>query len=204
MTLQTPATGAGGVPRRGRPRDPELDEAIMVATLDALVQEGLAHLTMEGVADRAGVGKASLYRRWPNKVALVVGALRRLAEQRVVLPDTGTVHDDMLAYLRAMVRTRQAESEVIAAVGQEVATNEELAKALRQEIFPVLSTPVAAIIRRGVERGELSPSTDVELLLAVVPALMHHRRMTTGQRPDERFARRIVEQFFPKAPRRSV
>jgi AcrR family transcriptional regulator len=200
MTLQTAATD--GVPRRGRPRDPEVDEAIMVATLDGLVQDGFAHLTMEGVADRAGVGKASLYRRWPNKVALVVDTLRRLAEERIVLPDTGSVHDDMLAYLRAIVRTKRTESEVLSAIGHEVASHAELAEALRQEILPVLSKPVATIIRRGIERGELPPSTDVDLLVAIGPALVHHRRMTTGQAADERFARRIVEQFFPRAGRR--
>ena len=201
MTLQT--APADGPPRRGRPRDPEVDEAIMVATLDVLVQDGFAHLTMEGVADRAGVGKASLYRRWPNKVALVVETLRRLAEQQVVLPDTGTVHDDMLAYLRAIVRTKRTESEVLSAVGHEVASNAELAKAVRQEILPVLWKPVATIIQRGIDRGELPPSTDVDLVMAVGPALVHHRRMTTGQPADERYARRIVEQFFPRPPRRS-
>jgi AcrR family transcriptional regulator len=201
MTVQT--APQDGVPRRGRPRDPEVDKAIMVATLDGLVHDGFAHLTMEGVADRAGVGKASLYRRWPNKVALVVDTLRRLAEERIVLPDTGTVHDDMLAYLRAIVRTRRTESEVLSAIGHEVASNAELAKALRQEILPVLSRPVVTIIRRGIERGELPPSTDVDLLAAVGPALVHHRRMTTGQGADERFARRIVEQFYPRPARRT-
>jgi AcrR family transcriptional regulator len=190
-----------GRAKRGRPRDPEVDEAVMVATLDVLVQDGFAHLTMEGVADRAGVGKASLYRRWPNKVALVVDTLRRHAEQRVHLPDTGSVHDDMLAYLRTIVRTKRTEPDVVSAVGQEVASNPELADALRHEILPVLMDPVRTIIQRGIDRGELPPSTDVELLMAVGPALMHHRRLATGQPMDERFARRIVEQFFPRTRR---
>jgi AcrR family transcriptional regulator len=200
MTL--PSAPPAGASHRGRPRDPEVDEAIMVATRDALVQDGFAHLTMEGVADRAGVGKASLYRRWPNKVALVAEALRRLAEQRMVVPDTGSVHDDMLAYLRSIVRTRRTESEVLEAIGHEVAANAELGQALRQEILPVVSRPLATIIQRGIDRGELPPSTDMDLMMALVPALVHHRRMSTGQPPDERFARRIVEQFFPKGRRR--
>jgi AcrR family transcriptional regulator len=173
----------------------------MVATLDVLVQDGFAHLTMEGVADRAGVGKASLYRRWPNKVALVVDTLRRQAERRVHLPDTGSVHDDMLAYLRMIVRSKRTESDVLSAVSHEVANNPELADAVRHEILPVLMDPVRAIIQRGVERGELPPSTDVELLMAVGPALMHHRRLASGHPLDERFARRIVEQFFPRTRR---
>jgi AcrR family transcriptional regulator len=187
--------------RRGRPRDPEVDEAIRVATVDVLLRDGFAHLTMEEVADRAGVGKASLYRRWPNKVALVVDAVRRMADQWVEVPDTGSVHDDMLGFFRAIVRTKRTETEVMSVVSSEAACNPELASAFRKEFLGTFRTQLEAIVQRGVDRGELPAGTDVELLAGVGPALVHQNRLMTGQPMDERFVRRVVDQFFPKPAR---
>jgi AcrR family transcriptional regulator len=187
--------------RRGRPRDPEVDEAIRVATVDVLVRDGFGHLTMEEVADRAGVGKASLYRRWPNKVALVVDVLGRLADSRVDVPDTGSVHDDVLSFLRAIVRTKRTESELLAAVSAEVGCNPELSEAFRKEFLGGLQARLRTIVQRGVDRGELPPSTDIDLLAAVGPALFHLTRLVTGEPIDERLVRRIVDQFFTKPAR---
>jgi AcrR family transcriptional regulator len=187
--------------RRGRPRDPEVDEAIMVATIDLLEREGFARLTMEGVAERAGVGKASLSRRWPNKVALVVEVVRRLAQPQVDLPDTGNLHDDMLAYVRIIVRSRRAKADILGAVGNELVSHPELAQAFRTEILAVLRSKFTILLQRGIDRGELPASTDVELLADLAPALLHHRHLSTGEPMDERLMRRIVDQFFPKAPR---
>jgi AcrR family transcriptional regulator len=176
-----------------------VDEAIRVATVDVLLRDGFAGLTMEEVADRAGVGKASLYRRWPNKVALVVDAVHRLAEDWVEVPDTGSVREDMLGFLRAIVRTKRTETEVFTVVSSEAACNPELAVAFRKEFLSGLDESLRMIVQRGVDRGELPPQTDVELVAALGPALVHHHRMTTGQPMDERFVRRIIDQFFPKA-----
>ena len=82
--------GEPGQPRRGRPRDPAVDAAILTAAVDLLAEIGYARLTMEQVAARAGVGKASLYLRWPNKVALVAEAIQQRAAVIPALPDTGS------------------------------------------------------------------------------------------------------------------
>src|SRR6266571_7790768 len=87
--------------RRGRPRDPGVDVAIRTATVDLLGEVGYARLTMDEVAARAGVAKASLYLRWPNKVALVADALQQRARTVPEVPDTGTLPADMRAFLTA-------------------------------------------------------------------------------------------------------
>jgi AcrR family transcriptional regulator len=197
----TVESGEAPPSRRGRPRDPEVDEAIRVATVDVLLREGYAHLTMEEVADRAGVGKASLYRRWPNKVALVVDAVRRMADQWVEVPDTGSVHDDMLGFFRSIVRTKRTETEVMSVVSAEASCNPELAAAFRQEVLGSFKTQLEAIVQRGMDRGELPAGTDVELLAGVGPALVHQHRLMTGEHMDERFVRRVVDQFYPKPAR---
>src|SRR5665647_1075341 len=78
----------------GRPREPQVDEAILTATLELLAQEGYSQLTMERIATRAKVGKASLYRRWPDKASVVLDAVSH-NPQRPSAPDTGSLRGDM-------------------------------------------------------------------------------------------------------------
>src|SRR2546428_9132727 len=91
--------------RRGRPRSVVVDEAILSAAIDVLADVGYARLTMDDVATRARVGKASLYLRWPNKVSLVSEALRHRAAVAPPVPDTGTLRNDMRTFLRALLRS---------------------------------------------------------------------------------------------------
>ena len=104
--------------RAGRPRDPRLDEAVVAATLQLLAEEGYAQLTVERIAARAGVGKASLYRRWPDKVSIVLEAVSRNPE-RPSAPDTGSLRGDALSYLRTLVRYRTLHFDAISAISGE-------------------------------------------------------------------------------------
>ena len=183
--------------RPGRPRDPEVDEAILSATLDLLAAEGYARLTMDRVALKAAVAKTSLYRRWPSKESLVVEAIQRVQmAERPVVPDTGSLRRDMLGYLRSLVRYRRAQSDAIAAVMSEIIANRELADAVRQHVVGTLLSSFRVIVERSIARGELPSSTDVELLSSLPLALVHQRRLLTGEPADEAFAKRIVDQFF--------
>lgn len=87
--------------RRPRRRGPALDEAIFQAVLDELAEVGYARLTMEGVAQRARAGKASLYRRWPTRIELVMDAVYSRLPDPSAPPDTGSLRGDLLALLRA-------------------------------------------------------------------------------------------------------
>ncbi|AQZ62083.1 transcriptional regulator, TetR family [[Actinomadura] parvosata subsp. kistnae] len=86
-----------GMRRRGQ----ELEQAILKAAQDELLESGYAGLTMERVAKRAGTNKNALYRRWPHRAALGVAAYAELAATRTVIPDTGSLRGDVLALLRA-------------------------------------------------------------------------------------------------------
>ena len=87
--------------RRGRPRDADADEAILSAAVDALGEGGITGLSMDEIARRAGVGKATIYRRWASKEALILDALRHQAPA----PDArhGSLRGDLLAYTTAVV-----------------------------------------------------------------------------------------------------
>ena len=180
----------------GRPRDPAVDAAAIESAVRLIAEDGYASLTMEGIAERAGVSKATLYRRWPNKVALVADAIAAAACENMALPDTGRVGDDIVAFLESFSREYQADVEAYDALIQAVNSDPELTGRCRDVLGTGMAEVFRAIVARGVERGQLPAGTDVELLADVVPALIRYRRQTTGCGPDAVFLRRVVAQFF--------
>jgi AcrR family transcriptional regulator len=198
IRVPDPGGGPGGAAaRRGRPRDPEVDEAVLSATLDLLAEEGYARFTIDKVALRAGVAKTSLYRRWPAKEALVLDAIAFVrVGNRPDPPDTGSLRRDMLSYLRTLIRYRRAQSDAIAALASEILANRQLAEAFRRRLVSGLASGFRTIVERAVDRGELPASTDVELVASLPMALIHHRRVMTGEPADEGLAKRIADQFF--------
>src|SRR5919198_452119 len=182
--------------RRGRPRDPGVDEAILEAAVELLAEIGFARLTMDQVVERARVGKASVYLRWPNKVALVAEAIQHRSAVVPEVPDTGSLHEDMLAFLLALLRGKEAGQRALAAVTGEIASNPELRKAWRRGVEETLLACVRRIVERAIERGELPAATDVELLTLLPLTLLQNWRLEHGQSPDDAVVERIVDQFY--------
>jgi AcrR family transcriptional regulator len=194
--------GQSGKPpraRRGRPRDPGVDAAIRAATMDLLGEVGYAQLTMDQVAGRAKVSKASLYLRWPNKVALVADALQRRARAVPEVPDTGSLPGDMRAFLGALLRSRHAASRALQAVSGEIASNPELRQAWHRGLAGMLTGCLRTIVARALERGELPAGSDVELLSQLPLSLLQNWRLEHHQDPDEAVVERIVAQFYTPA-----
>lgn len=187
-------------PQRGRPRDPGVDAAILTAAMELLGEVGYARLTMDQVAARAGVSKASLYLRWANKVALVAEAIGHRARPVPEVPDTGRLPRDMREFLLTLLRSKAAASMAVAAVGGEIASNPELRAAWRRGVAGSLLGAVRTIVDRAVERGELPAESDVELLSALPLALLQNWATRQAdeprRRPDEALVERIVRQFY--------
>jgi AcrR family transcriptional regulator len=186
----------------GRPRDPEVDAAILGAAMDLLAEAGYARLTMDQVAARARVGKASVYLRWPNKVALVAEAIQRRAAVVPEIPDTGRLRSDMLVFLRDLLRRKSAAEPAVAAVSGEIASNPELRKAWRHGLTGALWACVRVIVERAIKRGELQAGSDVEMLSMLPLTLLQNWRLEHGRGPDDAVVERIVEQFYTPAPAR--
>jgi AcrR family transcriptional regulator len=198
MSRRTSEPRAGA----GRPRDPRLDEAIAAATLQLLAEEGYARLTVERIATRAGVGKASLYRRWPDKVSIVLEAVSRSPE-RPAVPDTGSLRNDARSFLKTLVRYRTLHADAISAISGEALCNDRFGDAFRVGMVEPTIEGMGVILRRAIERGEIAPETDVALLSSVPPALLQAQRLVAGRHPDEAFVERIVDQFFSPHPNES-
>jgi AcrR family transcriptional regulator len=191
---------AASAPRRGRPRSSRVDQAILAATLQLLGEVGYAQLTMEQVAARAGVGKASLYLRWPSKDALIEHAIRQRGPIVAEVPDTGSLAQDMRQFLRALVRRRDPASTALPAIASEAVRNPQLREVFRRAMTAAVPAAVRTIVQRAIDRGELPPTSDVELLAALPLALLQHLRAISDQRPGIAVADRIVAQFYTPGP----
>jgi len=181
-----------------------LDRAILAAAMDLLAEVGYARLTMDQIAARARVGKASVYLRWPNKVALVADAIQHRTAVTPDIPDTGELRGDMLVFLRALLRRKSAAEPAVAAVSGEIASNPELRRAWRQGLTGALWASVRVIVERAVARGELRAGSDVEMLSTLPLTLLQNWRMEHGRGPDDAVVERIVAQFYTPAPSRSA
>ena len=164
--------------------------------MDLLGEVGYAQLTMDQVAVRAKVSKASLYLRWPNKVALVADALEHRARAVPEVPDTGSLPGDMRVFLGALLRSRAAASRALQAVSGEIASNPELRGAWHRGLAGMLTGCLRSIVARAVDRGELPAGTDVGLLSQLPLSLLQTWRLEHHQDPDEVVVERIVAQFY--------
>jgi AcrR family transcriptional regulator len=164
--------------------------------MDLLGEIGYARLTMDEVAARARVSKASLYLRWPNKVALVADALQDRARAVPEVPDTGSLPDDMLTFLRALLRSRSSASRALSAVTGEISSNPELRTAWRRGVAGALTGCLRTIVSRALERGELPVDSDVDLLSQLPLSLLQNWRLEHDKRPDDAAVERIVAQFY--------
>ena len=178
---------------RGRPRRADADEAILNAALELLAETGAAGFSMDVLAQRAGVGKATIYRRWASKEALVLDALRT-ATAPIPVPDEGDLRADLSAYTDALVerfgggRGSDVLPHLIAA-----SCYDDQLRASLDDYTRGRQRTIRLILRRGIERGELPPDTDVDLLVDVILGPFLYRHLLTGAPVDRKFARRLVD-----------
>jgi len=165
----------------GRPRSEEAHQAILDATLQLLQEVGFSALTVEGVASRAGVGKATIYRRWPSKLPLVVEAFGQLPSLEDV--DTGNLEDDLAGMLTAYLELFHTTplAAVLPSLAGERAHNPELGQ-LFDPVMRGRRQPLKRAFERAIERGELPADLEVDLAADLVVGPIAVRLFFTGSR----------------------
>lgn len=185
---------------RGRPRSEAAHRAILDAVI-ALIAEGasLSNLSVEAVAARAGVGKATIYRRWPNLDALFLEAFDSTISPAPHLPGH-SVREDLLLLLNAVADNgsgvRQLfNSRVYAARLVEGARNPEFMRRYKERVVEPRRRILVEIIRRGQNNGELRPDIDFEIALhlLITPVLHRLMGMQPGEQLPRNFIRRLVD-----------
>jgi AcrR family transcriptional regulator len=161
----------------GRPRDPQIDSAVLDATVDALDRAGYGGLTFEEVARRAGTTKPAIYRRWSSRQRLVLAALgRRLGAAGA--PDTGCTLCDLDECLKIFVAAfRRMPAGVLGALFADCAGDRELRAAFMSTLFDPPRAAVRETLARAHGRGDLRDDVDLELILDLLGSFIHYRAL---------------------------
>lgn len=180
-------------PSPGRPRDAALDASILRAAMELLGESGIHAVTMDAVAQRAGAGKASLYRRWKSKDELLADALT-LHSPIDVEVDTGSLRGDLIGiyahyYGLGNHVMQAAVQEMLGNVRQHMAWTEKVAP----ERLTARRAKVRALVERAVARGEIAAPEDMDLLLDLVPAMILYRYNTRSQKVTRASIARFVD-----------
>jgi AcrR family transcriptional regulator len=174
--------------RGGRPRDPSRDGVIRAAILRLLADVGYGALTMDAVAADAGVGKATIYRRWRTKEDLVVDTISDLNQELATPPDTGSLEGDLRALIDQMRElitgpTGAATLSLLSTMPHQPA----LAKAFQDGPLMIWRNVFAEVWARAEQRGEVGPGTAGSILAETTTALMVQRWLMTGLPIDQAF-----------------
>ena len=182
-------------PTRGRPRSEKARHAILEAAAELLLARGLGAVSMDAVAERAGVSKATIYRWWPSKEMLALDALLEWAATRAPARDTGSLRGDLLALVKPWVReiTRQPFGRVIAALVTEARSDPEFAEAYRTHFVEPRREAMRAAFARAALRGEVSADLDVEVAVDLIYGPLYHRLLHGHAPLTGRFGENVVD-----------
>jgi AcrR family transcriptional regulator len=180
-------------PRRGEART----QAILGATIELLAEVGFERMTMDTVAARAGAGKATIYRRWPDKTALVLAALRQNGGMVAEVPDSGSLRGDLECYVRqAVAATEGTQGSLVIGVLSVAARDPELSTLLAHQIHHEQLPMIIELVERARRRNEVGSEVDPGLIGEVLPGTLIMHILVLGLPGDEDFIRRLVDELL--------
>jgi AcrR family transcriptional regulator len=184
---------AVGEARAGRPRDRQIDVAVLKTTLAVLDEAGYGGLTLERVARKAGTTKPAIYRRWATRQQLVLSALgQRLGE--TVAPDTGCALCDLDECLKVFVAAyRRMPPGLIGPLYADCAGDRELRAMFMTTLFDPPRAAVRETLERAHARGDLRDDVDLKLILDLIGSLVHYRALFGHAPTSDREIERAVE-----------
>lgn len=186
-------TALPATPSPGRPRDAALDANILRAAMELLGDSGLNAVTMDAVAQRAGAGKASLYRRWRSKDELLADALALYSPIDVEI-DTGSLREDLVKVYEVYYGIGD---HLMQAAIQEMLGNVRLHHAWTQKVAPqrlaVRRATLVTMFERATARGEIRMPADLHLILDVVPALVLYRFNMRSQKVTRASIAKVID-----------
>jgi AcrR family transcriptional regulator len=168
--------------RKGRPRDERIDREITAAALDVLSDHGFDRFSVEEVAVRAGVAKTTIYRRFPTRNDLIVGALLRLNDDLPAAPPAGPVRDRLVGVLAGIRRrsTVSVRGRILMQVVSEGLRDPALADLVHQRVLAPRRQVLRDVIADGIASGELRDDIDADAVLPVLVGPMLYLGMWSG------------------------
>ncbi len=183
--------------KRGRPMDLSRNQVILEATLTMLAEVGYDGLTIEAVATKAKVGKATIYRRWSSKEALVIDASASISPFKTLcqkLDFTKTLRDQLIDLLCFVFRgDHEHHQKALTAIGSAIPHNKELEKGLHNDFYQRHRRTIESIVNPFFKEGCELKQTDLDLLADIGPALITYRIFLIGKPFDRAYIERIVD-----------
>ncbi|MGH8880502.1 MAG: TetR/AcrR family transcriptional regulator, partial [Stackebrandtia sp.] len=182
----------------GTTRADDRTQAIMRATLEVAKELGYSKLSIEAVAARAGVGKHTIYRRWPSKGMLFHDSLMALREPGAVFPETGDIDADLRRRMHATVdmMTTEPWGPLFQALAGEIQHDPVVAASLNERFFRPLEEKTAARIKRAKEQGQLSADFDPDLAQAMLAGPLYYRFLITQEPVTHDYVDRVLDALF--------
>jgi AcrR family transcriptional regulator len=188
-----------------RPRSTEADTAILDAAIGEYSRRGLEGMSVDAVAARAGVSKATIYRRFPSKIDLIVAAAFQMCEEQSMRPDTGTVRGDLLAQLQNLRRV--LADPVLGAAKRmliiDAIQNEDLAR-MHRELVEQRRGLTIDVLNRGIARGELRDDFDLEFAADQIGGPIFYRHLLMHEIVDDAYIEQLVADFVARYGARSA
>jgi AcrR family transcriptional regulator len=178
---------------RGRPRDEAARRRILQAALDLMDEVAFAQVTAEAIAERAGTSKATVYRWWPNKAAVVIEAFREAIAPELPLRDTGSLREDLTTQVRNFARMlsgrggRMLRSFVAAS-----RSDPEVAAAFRSIWSDPRRAEAKEMLRQKQAGGQLRPDADLDLVLDSLYGPLYYRFLVKNDPPSQKYAEALV------------
>ena len=178
----------------GRPRRSATGHAILKATRELLAQGGVHGLTVEGVAERSGIAKTTIYRRWRSKEDLALAALLEVIREEPPLVHTGNTSAALSAYLGQLIKNVNSRlyGRILRGLISEMAIDRELARGFREQVLVRRTTAIRGLLVRGIDRGELRPDFDLEIAVDLLLGPIYYRLLMSREPLTSGFIDRLV------------
>ena len=183
------------VPRSpGRPRSQAAYQAILQAANELLSRDGFAALTVEAIAAKAGVSKATIYRWWLSKAAVVMDGFLAATAPKIPFPNTGSVREDFRSQMQIVLNLFTSQTgRTIAALIAEGQTNPDLAEAFRSRYLAARRVEAKHILERGIARGEIHADLDLDVILDALYGPLYYRLLVGHAPLNALFVNNLVD-----------
>jgi AcrR family transcriptional regulator len=181
-------------PARGRPRSGAAHAAILSAAIALTREVGYDALSIEGIAERAGVGKTTIYRHWPSKELVIAEAIGGIV-RRIPQPELGGVRAEVRQLMRSVTAMYRdpATGALLSGLVAAMARSAIVADAVRAGFHGLMRDALRQVLRRGITRGELRRTTDVELALDMLAGPLFYRYLMLGLPVSDRYTNTVLD-----------
>ncbi len=173
-------------------RTADVSRRIFAATQDLLLERGIEAVTFQEVAQRAGVGRATLYRRWASPALLVEEAVLQATSDQILIPDTGSLREDLVAILEQIgefISGPLGSAALIAAL----TLRQQVEPIEQSKLWAVRQLDVAPIFARAIERGEIASDFDEEAFFASAAGAVYFRHLIMGEAITREWIERVMD-----------